>query len=485
MSKQERKIYDDTMPGLAGFGQIISPTGCDNTQDYILSLLQKQVPADTALSWETLTQQMVAAYEVGQELNLCTGKDGGYEKGKFSEKTTVYGIGTGYFSPTTIEGTQGNLIYAFFFRYQDSWIGLHFTTEEEILSAKPGLRMGKLWFTNEEKATEFLNSLESNLLPGDIWTFGPEQTGKLDILQGYLSQVSEKLYAETKVEGSLNQGKLMFSQDESMALWNTGLLNKFTGDIHIMGQVRSFETGGFFIKNPTIVSGAKELTRNGFDPSSCPGKVVFFQNLEELIFQAQLEIQLDDVKLGEIIEEAAERGNFPPTYALLCANAAWSTLTGLLKTAVEKAQKIARHHYKYIIPQYAPAVGTRPGCVQFLMPIYLQTDLTKEPDFLGSPDFVLVLQSCEGGYVPESIIQLAQAYGQSKLIATPDSKWLQANEITQSAQELLQESILMLQENGEETRAHIATEVIAPPELPEEMAEEEMAEVAEETTEEE
>ncbi len=468
MSKQERIIYDETMSGLAGFGQIITPTGCDNAQDYILSLLQKQVPPDTAITWENLCQQVVASYDEAKELNLSQGKDGGYEKGKFSDKTTVYGISTGFFAPTTTEGAQGNPIYAFFFRHADIWIGIHFTTEQEMIRNKSGLRMGKLWFTTQEKATAFLTALESILLPGDIWSFGKEQPEKFDILQGYLSKISEKLYQENKVDGSPNQNKLIFSQDESMALWNTGLLNKFTGDIYTMGQVRPFETGGFFIENPTLVSGAKELTRNGFDPSACPAKVEFYQNLEELVFRAEQTIVLDHVKLGEIIEEAAERGNFPPEYGVLCANAAWATLTGLLKTAVERAQKIAKHHYKYVLPQYAPAVGIRPATVQFLMPIYLQTDLTKEPDFLGSPDFVLVLHPSEGGYIPESIVQLAQAYGQSKLIATPDSKWLKPEEISQSGQELLQESILMLQENGEETRANIATEVIAAPEPPEE-----------------
>ncbi len=454
MSKTERKQYEDSMFGLSGFGQVLTPTGCPSPGEYILSLLRPLVADDIEITWEELNKNVQISYENKEELNLTQGKSA-YTIAAFSDKTQVYAISTGYHGKA--EEGAGNLLYACFYRCEDLWIGVHFATEAQILRETQASYMGKLRFSNLEKKVAFLKSVEQCLLPGETWSF--DQEGKLEILEQYLTNVSYKLYEEYQVEGSLNQGKLIFSEDESMVLCNTGLLNKFTGDIPIIGSKFSFETGGFLIDNPFLVTGAKDLTRNGFDTASCPEKASFFTSLEELVFKSSQPILLDDVKLGEIIEEAAERASFPEAYDMLCQAGAWATMTGLLKTAIEKAHKIGKNRCNYVIPRYAPSVGSRPCSVQFMMPIYLQTDLTKEPDFLGSPDFVLVLQEGAEGYVPESIIKLAEAYHSGKLITTPDNSWLQGEGIVCSPRENRQLSLLSLQKNTEEMLSWMIKEV--------------------------
>lgn len=459
MSKTERKDYDDSFHGLLGLGQIITPTGHNQVGPYVVAQLQHLLGAEELVSWDTLNQQVISAYEAGEDLYFTLGKEGEGIKGKYSDKTEVYGISTGYRGKTSQEGATGPLIYGFFYRVEEQWIGLHFATESQMMAKNQGETMGKLVFTTAEKKEHFLQAVAQVLLPGESWSFGTEGE-TLDILQGYFTKVTEKLYTENTIEGAANQGKLILSTDSSTALFHSGLLNKFTGDIYVIGAVLAFEEGGYLIQNPSLVTGAKDLTRNGFDPSACPEKVEFYDNLGALVFAHGLPILLDEVTLGEIIEEAAERGNFPSAYDTLCTAGAWSTLVGLLKTAVEKGQKIAKYDYKYVLPQYAEGQGDKPSGVQFLLPVYLQTDLTKEPTFIGQPDFVLVLEQGEENYVPRSIIKLREAYLTSKLIGTPDNAWMQASPIQLTKRELVQEDILGKNRNWEAMVHEIGKEAV-------------------------
>lgn len=455
MSSTDRKQYDETMVGLRGFGQIFTPSGCISVADAVLAQLKPLVPADVEITWEQLNQNVAESYVQQKELNLSKENDGCKED-VFSEKTEIYGIFTGFTGITTAEEGCGSEIYAFFHRFEDIWMGVHFSTKEQMLKESTSAYLGKLMFTNQEKKLQFLTTVKENLLPGELLSFGEE--GNLEILQDYLTQVSEKLYQEHNVDGTPNAGKIIFSENETMVLFHSGLLNKFTGEMFMVGTKSSFATGGFLIENPSLVTGAKELIRHGFEPSSCPEKPTFFTELQQLNFHATSNIVLDEVKLGEIIEDAAERGYFPEAYEGLCEAGAWSTMVGLLKTAVEKAQNIAKYRYFYVVPRYNPPIGTRPCEIQFMMPIYLQTDLIKEPDFLGNPDFVLVLQPTDEGYTPESIIILTEAYHSGKMITTPDNGWLQGAEISYTPREMLQRFLVTQQKNIEELVSFMAEE---------------------------
>ncbi|HIR31086.1 MAG TPA: DUF3825 domain-containing protein, partial [Candidatus Faecousia faecavium] len=95
-------------------------------------------------------------------------------------------------------------------------------------------------------------------------------------------------------------------------------------------------------------------------------------------------------------------------------------LTDTFIKAIRRAERIARRNYKYVVPQYrTTATGNK---IQFLMPIYM---LSKYEE---APDFALVLSESIIGnqkfYKPETVLELAWAYNNARVICKPDDMWL-------------------------------------------------------------
>ena len=74
------------------------------------------------------------------------------------------------------------------------------------------------------------------------------------------------------------------------------------------------------------------------------------------------------------------------------------------------------------VPQYRPACKGEVGRIQFLMPIYLDTQYSSQPDF------ALVLNDERIGkarfYTPETVLELSWAYNNARVICKPDDTWL-------------------------------------------------------------
>ena len=136
----------------------------------------------------------------------------------------------------------------------------------------------------------------------------------------------------------------------------------------------------------------------------------FFRDENDIFFHSDWSIDNDMARNEHIIEERKER--FPKQYRDMAPN----ILANHLDNSITLAQKIARRNYKFIVPMYYPAKHR----IQLLMPIYLNGEYTRHPDFA----LVLTPHSNEKIYTPETILGLKEVYQDARLIAKPETSWL-------------------------------------------------------------
>ncbi|NLY09958.1 MAG: DUF3825 domain-containing protein [Tissierellia bacterium] len=307
--------------------------------------------------------------------------------------------------------------------------------------------MGYLNFPNFHEANEFIEGLHEKLLAGEKWSFvsGEDNPDLLrrktnyQILESYLQQVFAKLVLEYQKKTSENYEKIVFSEDGQYCYFNTGLLTKFARPVFILGEVKNRRASGeFFCHKPCHSKGLRELVNDyNFkeeDVSPGPEMATFFNDIGEIIYDTNVDIDFTDDKLAHIIIDGLKRNRFPKRYQQMFEEQRDAAIFGIaekLRSSIETAELIAKRNFKYVVPQYRPATtGTiggetvrHDGEIQFLMPIYLDFNL------YDMPDFALVL-SYEGGfYIPETVLTLSWAYNNARILCKPDEPWLQASRI--------------------------------------------------------
>lgn len=337
------------------------------------------------------------------------------QKNAFDEKKTIAKA-----VKTCFKNSYGSEIYAVLKKNKfDEWSKLSFGTMQDVLNRLNTYIIGNISFKTFCEANDFMKELHVSLLPGEKWSFGANNDcwRKTDfpVLESYIKIIFDILCNEYDNPSSLNYRKLVFSSDDKYCIFNSGLLSRFASDIIILGEVFRRKNGVLSLNNPRIVlKGMKELEVLNFsfaDASNWqPSLVGFFNNINDILFDSKKVIDWSDSKVEHIVEENRDR--FPDNHR----NYDSVTLVSKLYTACNKAKSIALRNYKYVIPQYRPEKNG--GKIQFLMPIYLDGDFSK------SADFVLVLDSQSSYYVPETVLTLAMAYSNARLICKPDDFWL-------------------------------------------------------------
>lgn len=317
------------------------------------------------------------------------------------------------------------------------WNGVYIGTIDFLISSmhskKNNYRMGLMFFDDKTLADSFINELHSMLLPGEKWSFTRKNGSKYDnktpfpILESYIKNVYIKLIKDHLTGSNANKGKLVISSDERYLLFNTGLLNTYVEEVCVVGElVKQKSPGALWIcKNPVVAKNKRELvSQYSFSSSSIqewPQMVSFFKDIDEVIFKADInKIDMDYDKLKHIIEDRI--GRFPDEYKRLYEQKNIQTIADDLKQAINNSIMMAKRNYKYIVPQYRPTKGK----IQFLMPIYLKRQ------FEALPNFALVFDKDGDFYVPETILELDDAYNNARLIAKPDDLWLNPDRIVSS-----------------------------------------------------
>jgi len=383
---------------------------------------------------DELEEKLKTAYDEGDILYYEYGVTGNpIKRTVFSSKTAIFAVSTG------MADNNGFKIYAQYNKGPQGWSGVYFNTEVQIFNTLNVYKIGRITFKDYSQANRFIKELQSELLPGEMWKYAePAQEGRkkteYEILESYLRTVFAALVQEYNQPGSLNYGKIRFSKDNNYALFNTGLLSKYAKDIIIVGEVfpkNRNPTDRFTLSNPVLLRrGKTELQEKGFSPADIDVDMVsFFAEVSQIVYDATAEVDTDDInKLHHCIEEGIQRNRFPQECKEQYENGDLEKLTDTFTGAIQRAQRIARRNYKYVVPQYRTSPqGNR---IQFLMPIYM---LAKYDE---SPDFALVLsESTIDGqkfYKPETVLELAWAYNNARVICKPDDTWLNPDRIEDS-----------------------------------------------------
>ena len=197
------------------------------------------------------------------------------------------------------------------------------------------------------------------------------------ILANYIVKTYNKLQSERNV---------VFGQD--YALFNTGLFTKYYEAIYAYqsGSEISFLTG-YELSNIRI--------------SERPERANYFENSELLLFDWHYSI---DVQYKHILDDDKNKNRLPKDF-LNSAN-----MVTILNGAIDTMKSRVSANYKLAIPQYYD------GKIQLLLPLCLLSD-TK-------PDIAIAVTKKENCYQGHTCLTLDMAYNNARLIAKPESNWL-------------------------------------------------------------
>ena len=312
---------------------------------------------------------------------------------------------------TCLRTKSGNAIFIWFTKNsKGSYEGLNCGDEntfKQSLSDRQSYFSGRMSFESIELCNNFYKELAKDSMK-EPWEYKNRKDNNFDcpILKAYLEYELERLFYE--YEELHKENKIVFNKTRDKILFNTNLLDKFAHDLIIVGDIVVIG-GKTYIKNLQKNPTLRNLKQLGFINTE-PLPPEFFNDINEIVFHCNWDIDRNIDKYTHIIEQRLER--FPDKYKSLDKSA----LSNKLDNAIEFAQKIAQRNYKFIVPMYYPKFHR----IQLLMPIYLENSSTYQPDFalVLTPDPNLNL------YTPETILGLEEVYQDARLIAKPDESWL-------------------------------------------------------------
>lgn len=331
---------------------------------------------------------------------------------KFSDETPVDERNAKFIRfKTTLEKPDGQILYGWFTKnIKNEFEGIDWGTEESFKYSRKKREqffVGRMAFNTIEVCNSFLESLKNKVIE-EPWEYKNRKDPKFKypILKSYLEFELDRLYYEQEKYG--RKGKILYNKDKSKALFNTNLIDKFGHDLNIMGNVQLLG-GREIICDLEMCPSILSLKKLGFD-NYAPLPPKFFEDINEIVFHCEWDIDCNASKYEHIIEQRIER--FPDKYKCLEAG----DLGQKMDNAIEFAKKMAQRNYKFIIPMYFPTEHR----IQLLMPIYLETSYTSQPDFA----LVLTPHSDARVYTPETILGLDEVYQDARLVAKPEESWL-------------------------------------------------------------
>ena len=256
---------------------------------------------------------------------------------------------------------------------------------------------------NYEFFTNKVRMLATQELAPEKWSYA----GKNDygILKCYLYFTFEKLFQER--EEALDDEKQNYIYcDEKVACFNTGLYDTTWQPIYFYCE-----------KNPIVnyqewkfISFHNSYTIQYTSISSeCIGnlrRANYFLNPSELIFDANLEIV---PQWKHIIQDEENFQRIPESIRMNGRDFCQNVISG----AITSVKKRINANYKTVVPQWYN------GKIQLLAPLYLTNS--------DKPDLALVMSMNDEQtvYYGHTCLTMEMAYNNARLIAKPESYWLQ------------------------------------------------------------
>ena len=221
--------------------------------------------------------------------------------------------------------------------------------------------------------------------------------GNLEILSSYLNFTFMRLQDE---------GKILYSEGEDRACFNTGLLGRAYGeDIYAFFERNRNGAGNqdwFFRQFVTESDAMRRNLMEGFSGTPEVAEYYNAENYRDLFF----DLQYKTILLTEhVVEENKTR---LPSQLQGNAHLATATIQG----AIDGLYAKLRRNYKIAVPHW------HDGRIQLLLPLYLTNP--------HKPDLALVAERVDAQkcYVVRTILTMDMAYKDARLICRPDSDWL-------------------------------------------------------------
>ncbi|MFJ9899600.1 DUF3825 domain-containing protein [Streptomyces sp. NPDC091280] len=211
-------------------------------------------------------------------------------------------------------------------------------------------------------------------------------------------------YVRWTFERAHQQGKISTSADGSFSAFNTGLATARQETIY-----------GLFRRNDrpdsqpwAFVDWRLESKRDfmeHFPPSLRPGFVTYTESPADYIYDWRRELV---VSVDHILDDQGNLARFPTS---LQSSPHLARMA--LKGAIDGAEGRVLRNYKAAVPTWYPAQDT----VQLLLPLSLLD--------AGVVDLALVVSRQGEFYRGHTVLTTAMAYNNARLLARPDSDWLQ------------------------------------------------------------
>lgn len=210
------------------------------------------------------------------------------------------------------------------------------------------------------------------------------------ILRNYINHTFSRIFQEEKIYES---------NDKEKSCLNTGLVTENQEEIFMI-----FSKNKNKDKQPWFLDGFfKESDRELIVFSELPPLANYFSETSSLLYDTRVHIRKN---LDHIIDENKQR--FPEPFALMKEN---HQLNIALNGAIDHALRRVQRNYRTAVPQFYQ------GGIQLLLPLCMTNKKTA--------DLALVIYKQNDVYLASTCLTLDMAYNNARLLAKPDSDWLE------------------------------------------------------------
>ncbi|MGW0885406.1 DUF3825 domain-containing protein [Streptomyces sp. NPDC002671] len=222
-----------------------------------------------------------------------------------------------------------------------------------------------------------------------------ESPGGNRILRNYIRWTFERAH---------QQGRLSTSSDGSYSAFNTGLATARQETIYGLFRRNDRPDSQPWVFVDWRLESKRDFMEH-FPPSLRPDFVTYTDNPADYIYDWRRELV---VGVDHILDDQGNLARFPAT---LQANPHLARMA--LKGAIDGAEDRVRRNYKAAVPTWYPAQDT----VQLLLPLSLLD--------ASVVDLGLVVSRQGEFYRGHTVLTTVMAYNNARLLARPDSDWLQ------------------------------------------------------------
>lgn len=240
-------------------------------------------------------------------------------------------------------------------------------------------------------------------LSAEKWSFA--DYNDFSILRNYIAHTFEKLWEERELATADSKQEYIYI-DDKQSCFNTGLFDKTWQPVLFFCELNPRE--GF--QKWQFISFHNSFTVKYTDiPTAAAAKLrrpSYFNDPSALIFDVRLQIipQWD-----HILYDTENYLRIPENIRNMGREFCQNLITG----AIDSVRKRIEANFKTIVPQWYK------GKIQLLAPLYLTN--TEKPDLA----LVLSLSDDKTQYFGHTCLTMEMAYNNARLIARPDSYWLQ------------------------------------------------------------